>query len=154
MNLIRKKMHLITYGLGNAFDPRKFKPVTNRDFVKPNGGLWASPVRSKYGWKHWCKAESFGKLDTSFTYWYQGNVLVINSRLDAMEMPWYAPYDLPSLMYPDYEALAKMGVDAIHLTINGQHETRLTVDYSMYGWDCESVLIINPDGIILDTKGD
>jgi hypothetical protein len=38
-------------------------------------------------------------------------------------------------------------VDAIHLTERGEHETRLSQPYSLYGWDCECVLIMNPKGI-------
>lgn len=148
-----KKLHLITYDLGDAFDPLKFKPVKNRNHIKPEGGLWASPIGSRWGWLDWCKSEQFRPLESSFRYFYHGNIFTIDSRADAMEMPWISPYpDLPSLSYPDYEAMARMGVDAIHMTIHGERETRLTSDYSLYGWDCESVLIFNPSGITLDKR--
>ena len=42
-------LDLISYGLGDKFIPEKFQPIKNVDWVKPDGGLWASPVDSIYG---------------------------------------------------------------------------------------------------------
>ncbi len=143
------KLHLITYGLGNAFEPGKFMPVKNRGFVKPDGGLWASPSKTKWGWKHWCKAEEFGNLENHFTFHYQGNTFRIDSLPDALEMPWISVYDI--MEFPDFEAMARMGIDAIWLTERGERETRFTHPRSLYGWDCECVLIMNPAGIQVDS---
>ena len=42
---------LIHYG-SSKFSERKFWPIRNSDWrVKPTGGLWTSPVASKWGWK-------------------------------------------------------------------------------------------------------
>ena len=43
----------------------------------------------------------------------------------------------------DFEAMAK-DYDVIKLTDEGQWKTRLT-NPSLYGWDCECILIMNPD---------
>jgi hypothetical protein len=147
MNTAQKKLHLITYGLGNAFDIAKFKSVRNRNFVKPHGGLWASPVTSDYGWCDWCKDENFGNLKSSFVFEFTGNVLVIDSFEHAKEMPWRNLDGLANFPFPDFEKIAEAGVDAIHLTDNGQQVTRFS-EPSLYGWDCECVLIINPEGVI------
>lgn len=45
--------------------------------------------------------------------------------------------------YLDFELLAK-NYDAIWLTENGQSETHLYYPINLYGWDCETVLIMNP----------
>ena len=47
-------------------------------------------------------------------------------------------------LYPDFEKMVKMGYDAIYLTDKGQMETRFTMP-DLYGWDCECVLVMNPD---------
>ena len=73
------RLDLITYGLGNKLKKELIKPIEN-SFVKPEGGLWASPFHSAYGWKEWCQHEDFGDLTSSFIFAFEGNVLVINSE--------------------------------------------------------------------------
>jgi len=46
------------------------------------------------------------------------------------------------MTFPDYEECATR-YDAIHLTDRGQWATRMTHPKNLYGWDCESVLILN-----------
>jgi len=51
-NIINKEvmcMKYIHYG-SDKFDIRKFKEVENDMFLKPKGGLWASPVNSYIRW--------------------------------------------------------------------------------------------------------
>ncbi len=141
------ELHLITYG-ADQFDSNLFQPIQN-DFIKPIGGLWASPVNSEYGWIDWCKTEIFnyksGKgLGINFSFFYSGNIFVIDSLADVVEMPWQKNI----IMTPDFEKMVINGIDAIFLTEKGQIETRLSYPYSLYGWDCECVLIMNPKGII------
>jgi hypothetical protein len=136
------RLKLITYGCGKKFDRRKFKPIKNQPFVKPMGGLWASPVDATYGWREWCEAESFGNLSNCFTFEFDGNVFAIDSLDDAKRMPWTTYRGL--LTHPDFEKMLKMGYDAIHLTERGQIATRFG-EPSLYGWDCECVLVMNPD---------
>ena len=135
------KMHVITYGLGGQFDASKFKPIKNQMHVKPLGGLWASPVDSECGWKQWCEAESYGNLSVSFSYYVDGKFLVIDSVADLNKFQWKTFYDV--IKYPDYEAVVRAGYDAIYLTERGQNATRFSQP-SLYGWDCECVLILNP----------
>lgn len=142
------RLHLIHYG-ADTYDPAKFKPVQNRNHVKPYGGLWASPVNAEYGWREWCLGEDFQveSLDQSFTFWYEGNVLIVNSHADMAKMYWRR---VGSMDYPDYERMVRGGVDAIYLTDRGQQETRYSFPLGtrdLYGWDCESVLIMNPEEI-------
>jgi len=145
------KLHLITYGCGKKFDVAKFKPVKNKMFVKPEGGLWASPVNSSYGWREWCKNESFGSLSHSFKFEFEGNVFVIDDTASAARMPWLSVYSY--LQYPDFEKLVSLGYDAIWLTEKGQQETRFG-EPSLYGWDCESVLVMNPSGVLTKLAAD
>lgn len=139
------KLHLITYGCGNKFDVAKFEPIRNQMFVKPKGGLWSSPVNSNYGWREWCLNENTGDLSHYFEFYFVGNVFVINNCADAARMPWFHAYG--SRKYPDFEGMISLGYDAIWLTERGQRETRFG-EPSLYGWDCESVLVMNPSGVL------
>jgi len=58
-------MKLIHYG-ATSFDEAKFRSIKNREYCnKPLGGLWTSPVNSKYSWKDWNEAENFIKYEES-----------------------------------------------------------------------------------------
>ena len=137
------KLKLITYGCGEKFSRRKFKSIRNRLHNKPEGGLWASPVDAEYGWREWCEAESWGNLSHSFTFEFEGNAYVIDSLKDAAAMPWREEY---GFKFPDFEEMVRRGYDAIYLTERGQIATRFSKP-SLYGWDCECVLVMNPDCI-------
>ena len=126
---------LVTYGLGNVLRPELIKTIGNRNFVKPKGGLWASPVASAYGWKEWCEAEQFGDLSTHFEFRFTGKTLTIDSEFDLLAVPWQG-------YGPDFEAMAASGIDAVYLTEAGQDATRFS-DPGLYGWDCECVLVMN-----------
>jgi hypothetical protein len=148
-----KKMLLETYGI-TKFNPAKFQPIKNRTWAnKPEGGLWATPVNSKFGWKQWCELQDFrtNLLKKKFEFYYVGNIVKIDSLKDAQnKLVWY-PVDvnIPSITRKsiNFDYMKYIGVDAIWITENGESETRFNYEYSMYGWDCESVLIMNPKGI-------
>lgn len=142
-----KEMCLIAYGLGDRFDISKFNRIKN-DWTKPHGGMWATPITATYGWDTWCRLEKFDlkRLNEKFTFWYRGTFLEINDLQDAMRMLWYNRHKNINIPYPNFELMEKLGVDAIHLTEVGQQKTRLTQPYNLYGWDCECVLIMNPNG--------
>lgn len=64
-----------------AFKPELFMEIKNQEmFVKPKGGLWASPIQSKFGWKDWCKSENFRVCndENSFTFSIKENANIIN----------------------------------------------------------------------------
>jgi len=48
-------------------------------------------------------------------------------------------------MYLDFEQLSKT-YDAVWLTYNGERKTRYS-NPDLYGWDCESVLILNKNSV-------
>ena len=141
-------MKLIHYGF-KIYDPYKISPIINTGWVKPLGGLWTSPINSKYGWKHWCKDAEFRECNkrNSFTIEINDNakILIINTLKD-LESLELIKADYGAKFIPNFELLAKE-YDAIHLTVNGQTETRFSYPICLYGWDCESVLIMNKDCI-------
>lgn len=145
-------LELIVYGK-TSFKKEDFNPISNRDWCKPMGGLWASPINSQYGWKDWCLSNDFRieELDQYFLLHFNGTILKIDSNNDVKKMDWvplpnaqYSPYKI----VPDFKKMKENGLDAIWLTPQGEQETRFGTLYNLYGWDCESVLIMNPDCII------
>lgn len=135
----------VHYG-ATEFDFKKFEPIKNRVRIgKPYGGFWASPIGAKYGWENWCEDEDFRycNIDNAFVFklFPDANVIVINSVDDAKRLPeilndwWY-----PNYIYPDFEQLVSNGVDAILLNFSNS----AGLYQAMYGWDCDSLLVMNP----------
>ena len=149
-------MDLICYGCGDRFDVSKFRPIENREsFNKPEGGLWASPVDSSWGWIDWCHAEEYRECVQAnsfrFTLADDANVMVIDDLEDLRKLPWIRSeferlHEFRTLRGINFWALLTSGVQAIHLTVEGQERTRYS-EPSLYGWDCESVLVMDP-GIV------
>ena len=135
----------IHYG-HTSFDKEKFLPIKNRDFfVKPIGGLWASDVIAKFGWKDWCEAEHFRdcKKENSFTFVLSkdAKVLEINSVQQLTYLPKVKDQiGLVTWTVLDFELLSTM-YDAIELNISKDYD----LYWKLYGWDCDCILILNPE---------
>lgn len=135
----------IHYG-ADSFNPEKFEPIVNSfRFSKPNGGFWASRIDAKYGWRDWCEDNEFNldRLDRSFTFTLKegSRVYEIRSVADAFKLPFNSPSKF--FAYIDFEKCLEEGIDAIEVTdIDFVYET-------LYGWDCDSILILNPEIIVV-----
>ncbi len=136
-------MKLVHYTDNENFEVH---PVTikNEMWIKPLGGIWCSPAVTEWGWKEWCKESEFycAKHPVQIQISTK-NLYVIDSFDDLDKLPVSAkeiplPFDVL-----DFEQIKKTGIDAIHLTIKGEQETRHSRPKWLYGWDCESVLILN-----------
>lgn len=136
---------VIHYGASSFLD-YKFIFPQNCNWVKPRGGLWTSPIGSKFGWKDWCESENFRDCDDakSFTLEFNSDVKIykIDTLKDLLNLPLISPHEVPHTKHPDFETINKE-YDAIWLTENGQHVTRFSRPCNLYGWDCESILILN-----------
>ena len=139
-------MKFIHYG-NNKYDPSLFCEIRNR-INKPTGGLWASPINSSYGWKDWCKEHDFRDCnkDDSFTFKLSADarILTIDCSSDINLLLVLEP--MGPIMRIDFESIKKSGIDVIYLTRIGEKETRF-LDGGLYGWDCESAIILNKDVI-------
>lgn len=139
----------IHYG-HNRFLPHRFKPVENDSCLpKPWGGLWASPVDAAYGWKEWCEIEGFHtdnlKKHFVFTLREDAKVLYITSEDQLSDLPKKKTFPYSSMwMAMDFEALSREGFDAVEVSISS--DPRLY--WSLYGWDCDSIVVMNPDVIL------
>lgn len=132
----------------------KFEPITNSSLgVKPKGGLWTSTFNKETGggWLEWCKGENWYKpMDKSFSLLYpqECRVYEIDSAADLLELiPKYENTKRPyHSRFLNFEKLAG-DFDAIHLTENGQGDTRFSahnIGIDLYGWDCECTLWLRP----------
>jgi len=146
----------IHYGC-TEFDKRLFNPVRNERFVKPYGGFWASPVGSEQDWKSWC-------IDTNNMSWLNGGsfkftltdsakVYHIYSVMDLYALPNDPRAIVKSSYCIDFEACIRSGIDAIQLHLSDEEDKpELFMDglyWRLYGWDVDSILIFNPDIIVM-----
>lgn len=146
------KQTYIHYG-SKEFDPGSFMPIYNLPFfTKPSGGLWGSPVGSDSGWKDWCESEQFRDCTESNSFLFQlkdtANVLEISSIDSLLTLPKIIRDDFLKGFISwdclDFEQLLNDGVDAIEVKISNDYR----LYYRLYGWDCDSILVMNKDVII------
>lgn len=139
----------IHYG-DKKFNKKKFEEIKNIMFVKPLGGLWASRVDSEYGWKSWCESQNFHpekyRENNYFKFKLRENakVLTIANREQLEKIiKQNLSEDYKALFVAlNFEELAKQ-YDAIEVLIS--EDNRLYWD--LYGWDCDSILVMNKDVI-------
>jgi hypothetical protein len=141
------EIRCITYGCGNSFDELKFKSPANhlRSFYmnKPSGGLWSSPVDSKYGWRDWADSNNFGDLSTSFRFTFKGNIAVVDDyeslcKLPSLELPF-----INGVPIINFNRMIKL-YDGIFVRGRGLHY--------LNAWDCETVLVFNRESILLEAS--
>ena len=140
----------IHYG-HTKFDKSMFTKIKNVDCsTKPKGGLWASDTEAEHGWKDWCEAEEFRdcKEDDSFSFVLSDSakVLYINSVDDLKALPKADDkfgMNFSSWILLDFEKLAE-SYDAVEVNISSDFD----LYYQLYGWDCDSIVIMNPDIVV------
>lgn len=159
---MRKYIH---YG-NDHFEPAYFSPIQNVDnWTKPTGGLWASSVDALFGWKDWCECEDYRECDLNksftFTLKENANVIYIHSIDDLKDLPT-RNNDNPFTTYLDFEKMVENGIDAIEvftrddlLDFMERHvmfgdNVYDTLLYRLHPWDCDSIIIMNPDIIQLE----
>lgn len=133
------------------------QPIKNIGyFTKPQGGLWASRKNGELTWKDWCEAKKFrlDSLNESFEFTLKDNarILTLNDEEQLTDLPvsFLENYANDfSHIYLDFEKL-KEQYDAIEV-INISN-----LYWRLYGWDCNSILIMNPDvvEVVSYEKGD
>ena len=150
------EQHYQTYGLGK-YDRGKFKAIQNDRIIprnKPLGGLWASPVGSKDDWREFNRSEAYRVYDDDdyFEFKFKPNARILRIRTSAdiksLPMQWDnrtmtnidPRYKDTIWAYPDFEEIIK-NYDAIEYFCNKETYEPLS------GWDCDSVLVLNPDVI-------
>ena len=148
----------IHYG-SSKFDINRFRKPKNYiemwNKPDPHTCLWASPIDSENGWLQWSLDNLFrtDELESSFIFELTPDSKVLNIRNDdelqkAIDSGMLKTRtDLPGFLqddyYMDFEQLAKDGYDAIEVHIYSNR-----IYFGLYGWDCDSLLVLNPDCIV------
>ena len=151
--MVSKYIH---YG-STEFDESKFQPIKNKEIsVKPEGGLWGSPLGCRFGWKEWNDSSNYSECskDNAFIFRLSddANVMQIKSVSDLDALP-KAESIIPSFsawVVLDFEELLRTGVDAIVLNMSEEVPKSATdsLYFKLYGWDCDSILVMNKDVIL------
>lgn len=134
----------IHYG-HNKFSDYLWEEVQNVKFCKPYGGLWASDINAKFGWKDWNKEEQYMKCDENNSFKFKlkskSKIYSVNSLEDLNKLPLDTTIsqEIHKISYClDFEKI-KQTYDAIEVNIS--NDNRLY--WRLYGWDCDSILILN-----------
>lgn len=148
----------IHYG-SKYFDISRFDTPKNLPFKnKPSGGFWASPVDAEYGWKQWNEDEHFAECDEDNSFKFRlrncAKVLYIFTKEDVEKLPVQITSN-DCYIVPDFEEIMRE-YDAIEVNVSEERfgSRRFTVDYHdsvyylLYGWDCDSILVLNPYVIV------
>lgn len=144
------KIRYIHYG-NTKFEPERFQEVINEDYrPKPSGGFWGSPVDAEFGWKNWCERENYMECmkenSLTFTIRDDAHVLHIRSGANLGGLPMIK--EEYGKIYLDFEKLRELGIDAIELHLSENPELYRV----LYTWDCDSILIMNPDIIEVEAE--
>ena len=154
----------IHYG-SDRFVKELFNKVKNTPYLtKPIGGFWASPVDSTRNWIDFAKSNNIyknidGYYDISFEFKISDDAKVLHlySIDDLDNLPRYeceenkrvAKYN--NEIWLDFEKLSEE-YDAIELHLSEEKRTSdefwQDLYHKLYSWDCDSILIMNPDIII------
>lgn len=169
---MEKNKEFITYGI--IFNPEKFQKLTTStprfySLNKPRGGLWGSPIDSKWGWKDWCLAEGFrvSKLN-SYTKWKvksPNKIYVIDSKEDLIavtnkygEITSYSTFTT-SIIPINFYKMKEDGWKGVYLTEKGNFECHYDFPYKdgdyvgLNAWDCESIIVWDLKEIQIIEKG-
>lgn len=136
-------MKYIHYG-NTEFRQDLFRKIENY-YTKPKGGFWASPINAELGWKEWNDETHLRECtkDSSFTFSLKPNAKVVqlHNKGDLYKLPILkdASYET-DMVYIDFEKSVEQGIDAIELCT-----LCFGLYWALYGWDCESILILNKD---------
>lgn len=161
-----KEIEYIHYG-SKKFDKNKFEEIMNRPdgVLKPFGGLWASRIDAEYGWKEWTQEQEFRldkySKDNYFKFKLKDNarVLVLRSSKQLEKLPQVKEIELENGMVvpiPDFGQIVldfeklKEEYDAIELLMSEEDNTGYEdifdgLYWKLYGWDCDSILVMNKD---------
>lgn len=169
MNLWEMSAEYVHYGCNaKDYDISKFEKIKNIPLsTKPSGGFWASPTRIgrqfAFDWASFCRRDDHhprGKLYRNFLF-----CLNINARIVRIETPGdfdilpkvEVSSNIPNTLgeeFIDFEECVRQGIDAIEYAYTAVHQDKDAgdrMDIKMLGWDCDSILILNPK-IILENS--
>lgn len=156
---IRKGSHseekmYVHYG-DSAFHREKFKKARNAKYgIKPEYGLWGSPVDAEYGWKQWCEDNEFREINEKESFYFRirgWQVYEIEKPQDLENLPHIPvleenkrknPYEE---LFLDYEKMAKgeLSYSALEVKIKD-------VEEQLPGYDCDCILVLDDRDLVVN----
>lgn len=176
---------------GTEFSPTMIKTNLSSSYLcKPEDAWWGSPEDADYGWKEWCKSESFGNydfgkpirwhlekgskifqiddesvfnldLDNEFLkYVYFEDIDFNTIRMPFEEMVRYLKFERSQDCYcdPEYKNLkinfykllddGFVAVELMNSCIGHCFINKVEIMFN--GWDCESIVVLDPDKIVFE----
>ena len=135
----------VHYG-SSKFNKEAFIPIRNGGMNKPIGGLWASDDTAKYGWRDWNSDSRFRECVESLSFRFilipEARVLTISCEEQAQEFIFEFS-GTTNAMQIDWETV-KEYFDAVEVLVSSDYR----LYWTLYGWDCDSIVILNPDVIV------
>lgn len=172
MRLWKASSEYVHYGYSSEeFDIGKFKKVRNLPFsTKPFGGFWASPTKCSriniihpFDWKDFCHDEGYQPIGKSlykkfyFCLDVDSCIVTIENMDDYNALPKMVAENEATGRkeeFIDFEECIRQGIDAIEYAYSIVHRDeniRDEMDMKMWGWDCDSILIMNPNIILKES---
>lgn len=165
MELWKASSEYVHYGCHSEdFALDKFQEIRNIPFsTKPSGGFWASPTRidrsRSFDWRSFCSRDRYcprGNFNVNFYFCLDINARVfrIENMDDYKVLPKICGEDSITerkIEFIDFEECMRQGIDAIEYAFSSVHKNesiRDEMDRKMLGWDCDSILIMNPKIIL------
>lgn len=145
----REKQLFVHYGSKN-YDRNRFREAKNDEIPcpKPDGGLWASPIHSKYSWLDWCADNNFRKYSKENCFYFRfgnpWNWMTVHNKKEWEKLPKRDGGDA-LFSFVDFDILKEQGVgDGYSICAL---ETRFE-DYEEYsecfmGYDCDSIVVLD-----------
>lgn len=131
----------------NKFRPELVYPARNHEFLpKPYGCFWGSRLVTDYGWIAWCEDNDFElerlKSNFQFTLAPDANIIEIRNLEDLKQLPLISATDfaISGKYRIDFEKLQSEGYDGVEVLIDD-----FQLYQALYGWDCDSIVIWNPN---------
>lgn len=129
-----------------------------RGWLKPIG-VWLSVNN---GWENWCKSEQPDWIGKNMVCLKaklkKGIKLLVINKAEIFHSEWekaigskYFEFQTNWDNYKKFHEYLYNNYDGIHLTAPALYPNRLS-NIWFYGWDCESMVIFNPQNIIFEVK--
>ena len=156
---------------GNNHYEKRDVDLSIKGFVtKPKrAALWGSPEDAEFSWKDWSEGEQWNlsALEKSFRFKLKGGskILFIRSKKDVDELDEILKtntdvkesfsgltstasmlmsllgFITPENYTIDFAKLQENGIDAVEVEFNKY------IHDAFYGWDCDSICVLNPDAV-------
>ena len=163
IKILKNENSFVHYG-SLTFDSARFELPDDLVYRnKPSGGFCASHCKSENSWKKWCKDNDYHRqCDDRVSFYFhlspEAHILSIVTLEDCKRLPRRRtgyefmrtePLQIEAI---NYKECVENGIDAIEYKYDVAKKSKdfAAINEFMKEWDCDSILILNPDIIVVD----